>query len=276
MTSTDLFASEQSVQDKQQEIRAAKEAIAGPVPLIDEVPDPVLVLPRGLFHSGVWEKEVLCRELTGADEETLGKANTPYAYFNSVLALGVVSIGAFDLSLHSLPERQYFLGDLLLGEREQIFLKIVQVSFGNKRDISFTCQSCAEGQEVALLLDTDFPPVEVENVEATTLDHVTSKGDVVTYRGALGTDQEEVMDKKGLNMAEQSTLMLSRCITKVNGEILPDPVGYARNLPMRDRVKLLELLVARQPQIDLNITTTCAACGAQQVLGMGWTDFFRS
>ena len=84
------------------------------------------------------------------------------------------------------------------------------------------------------------------------------------------------MDKKGLNVAEQNTMMLSRCITKRNGELIPDPMGFARSLSMRDRQKLLELLVARQPQIDLNVTTTCAACGAQQTLGMGWGDFFRS
>ena len=98
MTTDVTFASEQAVQDKQQEIRAAKEAIAGPVPLIEDAPDPVLGLPRGLFHSGVWEREVRCRELTGVDEEAARQDRPrPYAYFNTVLALGVVSIGTFDL-----------------------------------------------------------------------------------------------------------------------------------------------------------------------------------
>jgi len=275
--STDVWpATEQAVQDKQQELRAAKEAIAGPVPLIEDAPDPILALPRGLFHSGIWERDVLCRELTGADEEQLAKATSSFTYFNTVLALGVVSIGTFDLSAHSVAERQFFLNDLLIGEREQIFLKIVQVSFGNKREVNFNCQACNVAQDVTLLLDTDFPPAEVENVDGTTFDYVTSKGDTLTYRAALGTDQEEIMEKKGLNSAEQNTLMLSRCITKRNGELLPDPLGFARNLSIRDRKRLLELLVARQPQIDLNITTTCAACGVQQMLGMGWGDFFRS
>jgi hypothetical protein len=273
---TDVFASEQAVQDKQQELRAAKEAIAGPVPLIEDAPDPVLTLPRGLFHSGIWEREVRCRELTGIDEETLAKTTSAYAYFNTVLALGVTSIGTFDLTAHSIPERQFFLNDLLIGEREQVFLKIVQVSFGNKREIGFTCQSCGEPQDVTLLLDTDFPPSKVEDVDGTTFEYVTSKGDVLVYRAALGSDQEEVMDKKGLNVAEQNTLMLERCITKCNGELIPDPHGFARALSMRDRQRILELLVERQPQINLNITTTCAACSVQQVLSMGWGDFFRS
>jgi hypothetical protein len=274
--STDVFASEQAIQDKQQEIRAAKEAIAGPVPLIEDAPDPVIKLPRGLFHSGIWEQDVLCREMTGADEEALAKSQTPLAYFNTVLALGVVSIGTFDLTPLSTAERQFYLNDLLIGEREQIFLKIVQVSFGNQRVIGFTCQTCSVEQDVKLLLDTDFPPTEVENVTASVLEYVTSKGDVLSYRPALGSDQEAVMDRKGITSAEQNTLMLSRCITKRNGDLIVDPPSFARSLPMRDRQKLLEGLVDRQPQINLNITTTCAACGAQQTLGMGWGDFFRS
>ena len=250
--------------------------MAGPVPLIEEAPDPVLRLPRGLFHSGVWEREAHCRELTGVDEEILGKSATPFAYFNSVLALGTESIGGFDLTPLSLAERSYYLNDLLLGEREQLFLKVVQVSFGNARTIGFTCSACGDPQDVKLLLDTDFPPAEVEGVDQSTLEHTTFKGDRVTYRGALGADQEEILEKKGVSAAEQNTLMLSRCITRVNGEILPDPMAYARNLTMRDRAKLLELLAERQPQIDLNVTTSCASCGAQQTLGMGWADFFRS
>jgi hypothetical protein len=273
---TDVFPAEQALQDKQADLRAAKEAIAGPVPLIEDAPDPTVVLPRGLFHSGIWEREVRCRELTGIDEEALARAKTPYEYFNTVLALGAVSLGSFDLTPLSVPERQYYLNELLIGEREQVFLKIVQVSFGNKREINFKCQSCGTDQDVTLLLDNDFPPQEVENVEATTLDHTTSQGDVITYKAALGADQEAVMDKKGLTVAQQNTLMLSRCITKRNGELIPDPHGYALGLPMRDRQKILELIVARQPQIDLNITTTCVACSASQTLGMGWGDFFRS
>jgi hypothetical protein len=276
VTTTEVFASEQAVKDKQADLRAAKEAIAGPVPLIEDAPDPVVKLSRGLFHKGIWEREVLCRELTGVDEEALAKVQGPYAYFNTVLALGVVSIGTFDLSTLTVPERQFYLNDLLIGEREQVFLKIVQVSFGNHRDIDFTCTACAVPQQIKLILDQDFKPAEVVDVDATSFTYITSKGDTLSYRAALGSDQEEVLDKKGLTSAQQNTLMLSRCVTKRNGELIPDQQGFARSLPMRDRQKILELLVERQPQIDLNITTTCASCGVQQTLGMGWGDFFRT
>jgi hypothetical protein len=270
------FVSEQAVQDKQEELKQAKDKIAGPVPLIQDAPDPRIDLPRGLFHSGVWEREVLVRELTGADEEQLAKAKDGLGYFNTVLNTGVVSIGALDFTELSLSEREFYLNDLLIGEREQLFLKVVQVSFGNQHVLNFTCTACSEEQETTLLLDTDFPPAEVEDIQATVLEHTTSKGDKVSYRAALGSDQTAVLERRGSTVSEQNTLMLSRCITKVNGEMVVDPVGYARSLSIRDRQKLLELLVARQPAVDLNIKTVCAACGADQILGMGWMDFFRS
>lgn len=269
------FASEQATQDKQEKLRQAKEVIAGPVPLITDAPDPVIVLPRGLFHSGVWEKEATVRELTGKDEEQLAKAKDGLGYFNVVLSTGVESIGALDLTALSVPEREFYLSDLLIGEREQLFLKVVQVSFGNEHVVNFTCTSCREPQEATLLLDTDFPPKKVDNVEATVLDFTTSKGDHISYRPALGSDQTAVLERRGSTIPEQNTLMLSRCITKVNGEMVVDPLNYARSMLMRDRLKLLDLLVDRQPAIDLTAKTICAACGGDQTIGMGWMDFFR-
>jgi T4 bacteriophage base plate protein len=273
---TDVFASEQAVQDKQAEIAAAKAAIAGPIPLIEDPPDPTLTLPRGLFHSGTWERQVTVRELTGIDEEALAKSKDPLGYFGTVLALGTVNVGTYDLSGHTIPERSYILNDLLIGEREQLFLKIVQVSFGNERPIGFVCNTCGEAQDVTLLIDSDFPPTEVTDIDKTVFEWVSSKGDVISYRPAIGSDQQEVIERKGATPAEQNTIMISRCVTKVNGELVTDPMGYARGLTMRDRQKLLDLLVARQPQIDLNVKTNCAACGANQTLALGWGDFFRS
>ena len=274
--STDVsFASEQAMQDKQQEIKKAKEAIAGPVPLIQDAPDPTVTLPRGLFHSGVWEREVTARELTGADEEQLARAKDGLGYFNAVLSAGVVSIGSLDFESLTHGEREFYLNDLMIGEREQLFLKVVQVSFGNEHTMSFTCTICNEAQETMLLLDTDFPPKEVEDVTATVLEYTTFKGDTLTYRPALGADQAAVLEKRGTTTAEQNTVMLSRCVTQVNGGMVVDPMGFARSLSIRDRLKLLELLVERQPTVDLNVKTVCAACGGDQTLGIGWMDFFR-
>lgn len=275
MTDQDLFVSEQAHQNKEKDLQQAKAAMAGSVPLVGGAPDPFLLLPRGLFNRGTWQKEVEVRELTGADEETLAKVKDQVSFFTTVLALGTARIGDIDLSALTVAERRFHLGQLLIGERDQIFLKIVQASFGDEKRIHFTCSRCEAENETVLLLSEDFPPQEVEDVGTVTLYHETAKGHTLDFRPAVGDDQEEALSKKGASLAEQNTLVLSRCITKVNGGLVLDPIQFARTLGMRDRQQLLEKLAARQPSISLDIEPPCSGCGSKQRLALSWGDLFR-
>lgn len=271
---TDLFGSEQQHMDKQQEIRAAKEAMAGPVPLIADAQSPTVKLTRGLFQRGTWQQEAEVRELTGTDEEALAKTADQLAFFSSVIAHGVTRIGEVDFTSVPVAERKFYLGELLIGEREQLFMKVVQVSFGNEKVIPFTCTLCQVEQEFALLLDQDFKPKVVEDNDAH-LQYTTRQGDTLDVRSAVGADQEEALGRKGSSVAEQNTVLLSRCITKRNGELIPDPLGYARALGIKDRLSLLDKLVERQPSISLELKTTCVSCGGEQRIGLTWGDLFR-
>lgn len=267
--------SEQPQRSMQDQLRDAKEAIAGPVPIIGDAPDAILMLPRGLYTKGTWQREVMVRELTGVDEESLAKVPDQLAFFSTVIALGVESIGEMSLDTLPLAERKHHLGQLLLGEREQLFIKVAQATFGNSKEIGFKCTRCDTEQEVVLLLDQDFTPKQVENVDATIHHYTTGKGDVLDYRAAIGADQEEAVAKKGTTAAEQNTVMISRCVTKRNGEIVVDPMQMARNLSIKDRQALLQLMVDLQPSIDLELKTRCVACGGDQTIGLGWADIFR-
>jgi hypothetical protein len=272
---TDLFASEQQHGDKQAEIRAAKEAIAGPVPLISDAPSTTLVLPRGLYQRGNWQREVEVRELTGTDEEALAKTNDQLAFFSTVIAHGVIRVGEIDFSSVPVPERKFHLGELLIGEREQLFMKVVQVSFGDQKVLPFTCTQCEVEQEFTLILSQDFKPKEVEDIESMTFQFQTKHGDLLDVRSAVGADQEEALGKKGASNAEQNTILLSRCITKRNNELIPDPLGYVRALGINDRLTLLERLVKRQPSVSLDLKTNCVSCSAEQRIMLSWGDLFR-
>lgn len=249
--------------------------MAGPIPLIDDAPDTALVLPRGFLQQGAWHRRVEVRELTGADEEALAKVADQLAFFSTVIALGVTSIGDVDLADTPLAERKYFLSTLLLGEREQIFLKVIQASFGKQKVIPFTCSLCAVEQELTLLLDQDFQPKQVDDVDKVVRTFVTKNGDTLEYHLATGADQDEALGKKGASTAEQNTIMLARCVTKRNGGLIPDQIGYVRYMGISDRQKLLQLMVDQQPSIDLNVSTTCAGCGGEQRIALGWADLFR-
>lgn len=271
---TDLM-SEQPQRDIQDDLRRAQELTAGPVPLLGAAPDVLMMLPRGLFHAGTWQRSVVTRELTGADEEALSKVPDQLAFYSTVIALGVESIGELSFDGLSLSDRKQYLNQLLLGERDMLFIKVTQTSFGNEKELSFTCGQCETPQTVTILLDQDFPPKQVENVDTLTHSYTTTQNDVLEYRPAVGADQEEALSRKGASLAEQNTTMLSRCITKRNGNMIVDPVKYARNLGIRDRQSILHALIELQPIIDLTLKTECAACGGDQSLGLGWGDIFR-
>ena len=261
-------------QDKQAEIRAAKEAMAGPVPIIPDAMPNTVTLPRGLYHNGIWHRQVTVRELTGVDEEALAKVKEPSEFFDAVLAQGVDRIGDTDLSAMTVTTRQGYLRQLLMGEREQIFLGIVQATYGNQRKLTLTCNACQTKQEVTFTLSEDFKPKDVGEVSTTPYTFTTSKGGVLQYRLAIGEDQIEILRHKG-SMAEASTILLSRCLTQVNGEVIVDPMSFARNLPMRDRSALLDLMSTKQPSIDLDSSVACVGCGEEQQITLGWADLFR-
>jgi hypothetical protein len=274
---TDLMSEQRTRSNTPEDIRAAKEAMAGPVPLIADSPDTTFKLPRGLFYQGQWHKDVVIRELTGVDEETLAKFNQDaMSFFSTVIALGVESIGELDLSSLPMAERKGYLGQLLLGERDMLFVQVARAAFGDKKEITYACTLCEIEQTMDLVMSEDFKVTEVMDVETLTHSFTTSKGDVLEYRPATGADQEEALSKKGQSLAEQNTVMLSLCITKRNGDLIVDPLHYARNLSMKDRSALLQALVERQPTVNLVLQTQCISCGGDQTIGLGWGDIFRT
>jgi hypothetical protein len=263
----DITSAEDLVRQNSQELRRAKEAIAGPVPLI--------TLPLGLYVNGVHKKVVQLRELTGVDEEMMAKAKDPADFFDLVIALGTVSVDDFDMEKLAVVERQGWLRSLLVGERDQLFMAVARATFGDTREVGFTCSVCNEKQEITLILSEDFKPKEVD-LDSETYEFTTSRGDTLIYRLVTGDDQREALARKGATTAEQNTILLSRCILKLNNGLVVDPLAYVRSLSIRDRGLLLDSLVNKQPSVDLGVTTNCAICGSEQTLPLRWGDIFRN
>lgn len=261
--------------DQQADIAKAKEATAGPVPLIQNSVDPHVDLPRGLMYNGSWNTRAVVRELTGMDEEAMARVKEITEIYDTVLALGTVRIGEIDLENQTLASRQGQLGQLLLGERDMLYVGIIRMTYGDRKTMILTCPNCNERQELIVTLSEDFKVNEVDDVRQTEFGYTTSKGDVLCYRPAVGADQMEALRRKGATMAEQNSILLSRCVKTVNGDIVVNPMDYARRLPLRDRHALLEALVAHQPSVDMTVTVDCVACREEQTIPLGWGDLFQ-
>lgn len=260
---------------RQQKLSEAKAAIAGTTPLIPDAPDCIVNLPRGLFQGGSWKKEAEVRELTGADEESLSRVKDTTDFYDLVLAHGVVRLDELDLTTYPMAERQVFLRELLIGERSQLLMAVLVATYGNEKLLNITCPHCEMEQELKLLLSSDFKPKDVPDVHRPSFEYVAKNKDLLEYRLVTGADQNEALKRKGSTTAEQNTLILSRCITKVNNQIVIDQMGYARKLGMKDRNSLLLSMVEKQPDLDMNVQTVCLGCGGDIVFGLGWGDLFR-
>ena len=261
---------------KQDELRRAKEEAAGPIPIIDDSPEVIVTLPRGLFHGGTWQRTVEVRELTGADEEALAKARDPADSYDAVIGHGVVRVGDQDLTTITPVERGVLMRQLLIGERDMVFLGIVRAAYGEERRLPMVCQVCEHEQEMVLKLSEDFKPKIPEDADGTSFHVFTSKGHNIEYRPATGVDQRQIMDRRGSTVAEENTQLLASCITNVNGGLVVDPEAFARDLPIRDRRTILRALMQRQPTIDLTVTLPCLDCGRENTVALTWADLFRA
>lgn len=266
---------DKTIMEKEQDIRDANAALIGSVPLIQDAPDVMFSLPRGIYSNGKWETEVELRELTGADEEALARFKDSADFFNGVVVYGVSRIGSIDLTELSFAERQSLLAGLLIGEREQLFLQIARITYGDEKELNHTCPSCQAEAETTLLISEDIKAPEMENPYTLTHTFKTNKGVEISYRLATGADQMVVLAKRGASLAEQNTLMLSECITQVAGKPVIDPLETARGLSMGDRRRLLEKLVEGQPSPNLNLEIPCLGCGFEMILPLSWGDIFR-
>lgn len=261
---------------QQGNLQRARREIAGPIPIIDEAPVVTVTLPRGLFYNGAWQRVIEVRELTGADEEALSKLRDSTEMYDAVIGRGTVRAGDQDLAGTSPVERQVLLRQLLIGERDMVFHAVVRAAYGEERRLPMRCQFCDEEQEMVLRLTEDFVPRKVADVERTSFSLTTSKGVAVEYRPATGADQKEILDRKGLTIAEQNTMLLQQCITRVNGDIIVDPHSFALGLSVGDRRVILKALLDRQPTIDLTVKLPCISCGEVNTFALTWADLFRA
>jgi hypothetical protein len=260
---------------KEQDLLKAQKAIAGDVPLIPSAPSTRFDLPRGRFNGSEWETEVEVRELTGEDEEALARTKDPIDFFDAVVVHGTSRLGSVQLDAMTFTERQGVLSSLLIGEREQLFLRIASATYGDEKEFKHSCPSCNVSLDTIIFLSKDIKVSNSDKAAALVNTFTTSKGGTITYRLATGSDQMEVLHKKGATTAEQNTLMLSECITEIDGGPVLNPLSAARSLSMGDRRKLLDILTSSQPSPDMNLEVACISCNFEMVLPLSWGDIFR-
>jgi hypothetical protein len=239
---------------------------------VEAPPDLSVELPGGYIDgTGRLLKKAEVRELNGEDEEALargGNSSSFIRYFNTILSRAVVGIEDIE------PDHAVLQG-LLMGDRMMLLLAIRRVTYGDDVEMSLTCPKCNAEFDVAIELDKDVEIREMEDPMKRTHEVPLRKEHVATVRFINGADQEAALGDGKRTVAEQNTILLSRCITHLDGKpVIGDDLILRMGL--QDRKTVLQFLTDSQPGPLLEeVSVPCSVCGEVSPLPLSIEDLFR-
>jgi hypothetical protein len=170
-------------------------------------------------------------------------------------------------------ERMGIIEQLLVGEKELLFLHVLRVTYGDIRTVAMRCPQCNAMNDVSFSLTEDVPVRTMDDPTRIVYEYETRKGDRIEYRLVTGADQAEAARKTGITAAEENTLLLARVLVNVNGQPAVDPTKFVRDLGALDRRTWLDELVSKQPGPYFEeVKLPCATCGAESLFTPGWAD----
>ena len=228
-------------------------------------PEPDLVeLPGGLEINGKWVTTARVRELNGADEEEIGRAEAsgiPERIIDSIIHAGVTHLGD-EVATPAMLDR------LLIGDRDALLLAIRRVTYGPTVDFErLLCTGC--GTELVVSYDlTDVPNSRLEQ-QSHEFQVTLKGGETATVRMVTVGDQKAVLAAtraRELTQPEQDTIMLARTVQTItgrNGTRKIDGSQHAvRMMSMADRRKIVRELDRRRigPRFE-EAKVSCTNCG---------------
>jgi hypothetical protein len=255
--------------DDKQQADALNAALAEEIPEVKAPPSTSVELLRGVFNSETnsWESTAYVRELNGFDEEALASLdnqNVVYSEYMSVLLKrAVVSVGSF-----SIKDDPTIIDNLIIGDRDLLFLKIIEATYGTNREYQVTCGSCKAMNDIVVPMN-EFENRKVDHDPHTSIEATLADGSKVRMRLPNGMDSQ-IVAKKAKSPAEQNTLMLARC---VEVPAMTNPQQWAKELGMKDRNALVQKLMESQPGPEVGeVNAQCATCGSDLNIVLDWAS----
>lgn len=263
---------------KDKDASVINDAIADAVPEMPELGSTKAQLLCGVSRTndkGVERLDIIeVRELTGEDEEYLASVsqnkNLLYTdYTTEILKRGIVKIGDVEVA-----KRPDVIDSLIFADRDIAFLAILRCTYGDTRELYFSCSSCGQNNTLTLELDKDFPVKEPDFDVKMGLSVETSKG-TIRLRLPNGKDSSNAQSSADTD-AEINTQLLASCAIFDEDEP-EDRVKWARSLKLPDRRKLVNALLEVEVGPKLGeVDTHCAECGSANPLMLDWVSLLLS
>lgn len=244
------------------------------VPFIAPPPESVFKLPGGglLDPNGVLHDEVEVKELTGADEEALSKAEVTKSmsrYITTIVKRGLVRIGA-----HEKPDDK-LLSELLVGDREMIELAIRRATYGDELELTMVCPNCSTAVDAVYDLATEIPIRKLDDPFKRTVEVEMRDGRVAVARLPVAADQDVLLGLTGKTLAEANTVLLSRCLISIGG-IPTGGVPVVQALGIMDRRAILDEMTKVQPGPKYGeVMVECPGCNSESPSVITLIDLFR-
>lgn len=250
----------------------ANSAIADPVPTVDSPPPTQIKLIKGVFNmaTGDWETLATVRELTGEDEEKLAALDarediTYGEYLMHLLQRAVVSIGSMSVS-----SNQHLIDELIIGDRDLLFLGVIRATYGRNREMQLSCGSCGGSNDVTIDLEDDFK-FENTSIDVSKPIAVQLKNNQTFHFNYPTTGDSRYASKKGKTTAEQNTYIIARCI--ISDMDREQSENWAKKLSIVDRKKIVKAINQAQPGPRMEeVKTQCSHCEEELTVLLDWVS----
>jgi len=200
-------------------------------------------LPGGLWVDGERRRDAALRPLNGEDEAFLLEASSglsPAHRVTGILERCLVRLGPHE------PVGAEAVRELAAGDRQALLLHLRRLTFGERLECVIACPACDEELDLDLrVADLLVPPYPERPPE---LD-AELEGVPVRFRLPTGADEEAAAVAAEASAEAAVATVLERCVAgpaAVTGEVA-DALG--------------ELMGELDPQADIVLELTCAACG---------------
>lgn len=221
--------------------------------------------------EGTLHNTFTLREMTGRDEEAISKSDVrqnPAKAISLLLTRCVTSLGTLTRKEVGPEKWKDIIESLLVGDQDYMFLKLREISIGKEFEVRHKCPKCkAELVTYVDIDELDIVPFKGERVVSFELPKGYKNKQGKMYRlGKIrlpnGKDREIITPIARKNLAMANTLMLTRlCQFDEDGIYVTEDV--MRDLLVRDREYLLNLMQDNVFGVDLSTDVTCTSCGTE-------------
>jgi len=245
------------------------------VPFIQPPPESVFELPGGgiIDADGTRHSEIEVRELTGADEEALSKAEinkTMDRYMNEIVKRGLVRVGE-----HEAPINPTLLGELLVGDREMVLLAIRRATYGDSMELTMICPACASAVDANYDLANEIPIRKLEDPMQRRIEVKLRDGRTAIARLPTAADQDALLRLTGKTLPEANSVLLSRCLITIDG-MPANSLAAVQNLGIIDRRTILDEMTDIQPGPKYGeVMVECPGCGRESPSVITLMNLFR-